>query len=347
MSAVLPVLPAQLSTLPDTLIPFLSSPKLREVVIVAPQEIIVAARAIVRDFVALLEDFPHPDFILRIWPSHMGEASAVLHVSLQVTAKWLLVLDANGLSDIGKDTRALLLNPPALDLPLGPRGILHSTCLTSTEEPQSATFLVPPFVLLRSFIDIPATCIDFDLWLCFGAHVAQLKRQSHGGIVISKDDTLDATWCSRITAHEIKPPSFLAEVIPVTISSAPLFAVLFPDTVDVASFAPVLCSLQEADFIIFIALYASTASQNQHVISESCVLRYFILSDPLSFSSHVRRTFSRDPDVVVSTQDLNPETSHIPWIILLREDLAYSVWMRTLTLKEWRRAFPIILRTFV
>ncbi|KIY70289.1 hypothetical protein CYLTODRAFT_392250 [Cylindrobasidium torrendii FP15055 ss-10] len=301
-----------------------------------------AARALVRDFVSLLEDYAHPDFSLRVWPTHLTQSAATVRIGSQAISDYVLLLDETGLTTISEDSRTMLLNPPPLQLPLGPRGMHNTACITATSTTQPATYLLPPFVLPRRLLLADSPIFDADSWFGLGNHVASQTEHSYGGIVLALDGEYDSAWCSQICHHDLTSSNttsgdaLFSSSHSFLMSNDPLFVILLPRLADLQAFVSVPCTLQDRGFTIFAALYAPTAVHpDRQLTYGSCVLEYIILSDPSSYLPYIRRAHGKDPDVVVALDELRFSTPGIPWIALPRRDLAYAGWMGRLSLRDY------------
>ncbi|KAK0188826.1 hypothetical protein F5146DRAFT_983497 [Armillaria mellea] len=352
LTAVLPLLPSSTPHLADLLFPFLSASRLSEVVLVTPESNLAATQSVIRDFVSSLGDIDHPSFSLRIWPRDAHGPMAALKVASQVVTDWVLLLDDTALSAVGAEIRTVLLNPPYSSVPVGPRGF-RTSCVTPSQTPQLASYLVPPFVMPRSLPHSSTRPSDPHFWRDFGTHIAFVDNRGYGGVVLPLSSEEDSAWCK--LKLNFGTLDNLSTGSPITRNSSidastrcstlmdhqfqPVFVILFPTLGDLQTFAAVLCQLQEKGFLLYAAVYSlaiAPPTLKQSIYHGSCVIRYNILSEPQDYSSRVYRTFGRHSDIVLSLSELELSATSATRVRLSQRDLPYCAWMGMLSIFEWR-----------
>ncbi|SJL03585.1 uncharacterized protein ARMOST_06942 [Armillaria ostoyae] len=352
LTAVLPLLPSSTPTLTALILPFLSASRLSEVVLVTPETNLAATQSVIRDFVSSLDDVDHPNFSLRIWPRDARGPMAALRVASQVVTDWVLLLDDTALSAVSAEIRTVLLNPPYSSIPVGPRGFRIS-CVTPSQTPQSASYLVPPFVIPRSLAHSTSRASDSHFWRDFGTHIASVDNSEHGGVVLPFSPEEDSAWCklkqdfgtldslltgSHITRNGSIDTSSRCPAI-MDHQPQPVFVILFPTLGDLKTFAPVPCQLQGKGFLVYAAVYSlaiASTSPKQSIQHGSCVIQYTILSEPQDYSLQVHRIFGRHSDIVLSLSELELAATSATRVRLSQRDLPYCAWMGTLSISEWR-----------
>ncbi|KAK0238755.1 hypothetical protein EDD85DRAFT_905355 [Armillaria nabsnona] len=350
LTAVLPLPPSSTPTLTDLLLPFLSASRLSEVVLVTPESNIAATQSVIRDFVSSLNDVDHPNFSLRIWPRDAHGSMAAFRVASQVVTDWILLLDDTALSTTSAEIRTVLLNPPYSSVPVGPRGF-RTSCVTPSQAPQSASYLVPPFVMPRSLVHFTSRASDSHFWRDFGTHIASVDNREHGGVVLPLSSEEDSAWCklkqdfgtldSLLTdSHVTRNDSIGASSLRCAIMDhQPVFVILFPTLGDLQAFVPVPCQLQGKGFLVYAAVYSlaiTSPSPKQSIHHGSCGIQYSILSEPEDYSLQVYHIFGRRSDIVLSLSELELAATSATRVRLSQRDLPYCAWMGTLSISEWR-----------
>ncbi|KAK0218048.1 hypothetical protein IW262DRAFT_1275244 [Armillaria fumosa] len=352
LTAILPLLPSSTPALTDLLLPFLSASRLSEVVLVTPESNLAATQSVIRDFVSSLDDVDHPSFSLRIWPRGAHGAMAAFRAASQVFADWVLLLDYKALSTVSAEVRTVLLNPPYYSVPVGPRGF-RTSCITPSQAPQTASYLVPPFVMSRSLAHYTSRANNSHFWHEFGTSIASVDNRGHGGVVLPLSSEKDSGWCklkqnfgtsdnlltgSHITGHGSIDTSSCSSSV-VDHQSQPVFVMLFPTLGYLQTFASVPCQLQTKGFLVYAAVYSleiMSPSPKQSIHHGSCVIQYSILSEPQDYSLRVYRIFGRHPDIVLSLTELELAPTSATRVRLSQRDLPYCAWMGTLSISEWR-----------
>ncbi|KAI0924549.1 hypothetical protein AcW2_005410 [Taiwanofungus camphoratus] len=305
LTAVLPVTSSSVSHLgPIIRTLLIHSRYLTEVILVSPQSIQTEIRRVLRSIVAAEGQWVHVELSLLPWPPNMNEDAAILHVSRQATTDFILFLDDSGLELVG--TRALeslmLLEPPSVAAPFGPRGINSTdtglTCISTEEDFRPASFLVPPYVM-PSFL-LPQHDLNpdnvFGVWSALGKHITQtqIERDMVGGFVVGYQiESTNAGWCPSeilqsnhslqleyVDSHKSRPFDEVGDsstdgsreppsnpTSPPNPHSFGVFALVLPSLRDLRSFSAAACRLQHAGHTIKSLLYAE--EQNPDFITNN------------------------------------------------------------------------------
>ncbi|OBZ73954.1 hypothetical protein A0H81_06095, partial [Grifola frondosa] len=372
LSAILPVTSSSLPALALTLRSFLEHTiHLSEVIVLSSQSIQSDVRGIVRSLMTN-EDDVRVEFSLRLWSTGTDQSTAMVHVARQVTTEWVLFLDEYGLESVDSPTKELLTfhNLPPFALPTGPLGISGNlskiACIQSSNVPQHAAFLVPPF-LMPSFMipemDFPSDS-NYGVWSALGKHVVQAGLASYGGEIFTLDDS-KVDWCSRyqpvnptemfVTSQAFEIPRLL-DGQDTAIVTAGAFVLMFSLLQDLRYFLPVACKLQHAGQNVFTFVEESVSEeipegQNHALILDNCRLEYIVASssvgDIISNPEWINH-LPLVPDVVISTKHAEKTSVgldfvqhrykglNIPIIRVPPTDLPFCDWMGSLTLQEWR-----------
>ncbi|KAF8638933.1 hypothetical protein AX16_010408 [Volvariella volvacea WC 439] len=309
VTAILPVTVDSLPRLTETLLPFFQLPahRLRYVVLHTPDSLIPSTRQAVEEIVQSHGAVPRPEFILTSWALGLGIPGDLLHAAAHAETNWTLVMDERGLTSLDRQTKHQLLNPLAIPVPVGPRGVSTSgsqrACLPHSTRPQFATFLQPPFVSPTELLE-SAVRANADTWEKVGNYVAQLRGDGVGGIVAGRIFQ-QKDWCLTLTTTfhfatdngllDLSRSHFyeVNNTVPTTSSTLTpkgSFAVLLPNTQDLMSFAPVACRLIRDGHSVHILIskvslrprspFIHNAMWSQrHLSGPPCRLPYHILID--------------------------------------------------------------------
>ncbi|KAF8074824.1 hypothetical protein FPV67DRAFT_600258 [Lyophyllum atratum] len=192
LTAVLPVTQATIAVLEESLMPLLEPSHLREIILLCPQSILSQARSVLQNVVSSESDYP--DILLQTPASGLDYSIDIIHAASQVTTDWVLLMDHKGLAQETNRSRTILLHPPAMSVPFGPRGVCHSTqhisgpcTLVSDGTPQPASYLLPPFVIPTSLAVLHSRPAEMtaDIWADLGEHIARSQPDGMGGVVFS------------------------------------------------------------------------------------------------------------------------------------------------------------------
>ncbi|KAL0579271.1 hypothetical protein V5O48_002725 [Marasmius crinis-equi] len=353
LTVIIPVDEPNLLTISSTLSHF-ESPFLRQVLLLCPESISLQVEASLKDLIVSGKSFSHATYSVISRRVSGGLTDAMIQaMSTQSisNSNWILVSDEHGLEGIQPSLREQLLRPPPIDYPTGPRGIRlsshHSTCLSPSSSFQTASYLVPPFVipanLLRGLRDNPRT------WLELGEIVSNCLPGEYGGLVspvLDIDAGENQNWCPLNTSSTGSLGAF--EMANNTmILGAPtdiwkkadlsadvhrrglVFVSIFSILEELRLFAPIVCSLQSRGIRVYSLLDTLYDSLPGTIRLESCMLSYETSLEVLS---------ELDPGstVLVTTPDLGHHLEGATNIRIPRGDLVYCSWMTSLTEAEWR-----------
>lgn len=375
LTVVFPLALQSLSFLDDILFPFLKpSPYILEIVIVCPVSIISEARLALRRIHSSNSDYP--DLLLHSLVGGLDQDSGVINAASQVSTEWVLVMNQLGLSQTSNHSQALLLHPPVIPVPMGPRGVFISTnnvsCLLPSEVPQRASYLYPPFVMPAS-LAIKLQSASEDPWAALGHRISESRSDGLGGIAVGMIK-LDPAWCSNLRHTVITPPHSFGwdnqfsndditnSALPAQPGGPPtfgMFVIFLPTLHDLRIFSSLACLLQKGNHDLKVFIYDELASLDnklgwdvRYISVEGCRLAYSVDLSRSPFSLRLSgriatewlETFSRPPDIILG---LSEEASFIELLAIRpndlskliripRSDLPYCDWMGSLSLTEWR-----------
>ncbi|KAG6891602.1 hypothetical protein C0992_002641 [Termitomyces sp. T32_za158] len=151
LTAVLPVNQVSLSGLEEALKSLLGPSQLREIILLCPYANLFQTRSVVQKTVSSYQNTP--DIRLQAVHTDIDARFPGIRAANQLSG-WVLILDEDGLVGENNHSRGVLLQPPALSFPYGPKGICFSwfntlePCMRrSVGFPQEAHHLLPPFVM--------------------------------------------------------------------------------------------------------------------------------------------------------------------------------------------------------
>ena len=377
-----------------------TSGQLHEVVLSCPEIVLSDVRRIIKKAILAEGIEDHLEFSLRPWDYGLDGNMAIMHAASEVTTDWVVFLDDNGLNNMDSEIRGMLLNPLSIPLPTGPRGVAslsnNISCLMSSDNPQPASFVIPPFVMSSSLVtdgSLPPTGLG--IWADLGEWISQNRLDGIGGIVMGADVTSD--WCHFVQLgatswnHNVPVPNLqtepdMAEVRNRVVSNHDIssaenerigtFALLFPSLRDMRLFSSVACRLQSNGHLVNVLVYGDVGYtedpsdepmdwENRTIRSSGCRLNYDTLSQDdilppvqpifgMSFVSDWLNTLDEWPEVVVALKDqdslsglaavLDQGQSARPSLILIPyTDLPYCEWMGSLSIREWKSQYSLIL----
>ncbi|KII87203.1 hypothetical protein PLICRDRAFT_247694 [Plicaturopsis crispa FD-325 SS-3] len=307
VTALLPVTSDSASNLGQVLSTLLApSTKLLQVIVTCPEPILSGTRNAVRKAMEVAS-YGHPEVTLIAWPRGMDENTGMLYVASEASTNWVILLDIHGLEGLSDYTRNMLTYPMDIPHSVGPRGVLrHATntsCLTPSDQPQAASFLIPPFIVPSHLIpDEDWILSGLGVWAAFGQHISESRLDALGAIVLGSE-TSKGRWCHTARrqvlgnvdgAPEAPPgrhnlPSMLdvhharrynktappVEQKPTTTGTA--FLLLFPHLGDLQAFSAAACRLQVDGHTLRILLYdvvQDSSTGDNTLVSESCTLHF-------------------------------------------------------------------------
>lgn len=371
LTAILPVTWDSIAILEDTLLPLLKpSTCLREIVLVCPRPILSQAQAILRKVLSLGHD--SPDVLLHPLIGGLEQSSGIVSAASQVSTDWILYLDHEGLMRATDRMQDILLNPPAISIPIGPKGFYVSStdvsCIPMSDSPQPASYLYPPVIAPTSIAEGLHTS-DVDLWADLGKRVSEGRADGLGGIVIHSE----TDWCtsdvhSAITSSQeplLQVQSLDDKLDDTCIPDQPeifgRFTLLLPTLNDLRLLSPLGCMLRNKGHTIEVFVYdefGGLSSQpnweDRNFTAQQCTLQYTIASGDvdnypgrpaylyalqiLTSRSDVA-IFPREDDALTTHLAISQSTralQNITVVRIPRGDFPQCTWMGSLSLAEWR-----------
>ncbi|KAG6890311.1 hypothetical protein C0995_009517 [Termitomyces sp. Mi166 len=338
LTAILPVTQDSLFGLEAALKSLLGPSQLREIILRCPHTVMFQARSVVREFIS---SYPEsPDIRLQTVQSDIDAHVSGIRAATQLSG-WVLILDQDGLARENSHSRGILLQPPALSFPYGPKGICFSwfgtlePCMRrSVGFPQEAHHLLPPFVMPATFATENSISSPMgDLWSGLGEYIATTRTDGIGGVVFGTgvDVMPQAMELERVNSGtsglrnngsmqdtQLGNPTLTAAA---GYSTPGVFVATLPTFEDLRQLSPLLCMLKNTGgHLINMWIYGGTEvpldipdpQDGRLVVSEHCTLAYATL--PLS-------------DVTTREQRLFPwlqSLAQADVILSLREDTAFT-----------------------
>ena len=300
LTAVLPLTPNSVLLLENTLSSLFTRPnRLREIIVLCPQSLVLQAQMIIRRLSGPVSDIP---LLVHPLANGLDEQSVILMGVPQVSTEWVLVLDSLGLTKEDSTTRDFLLNPPANHLPFGPRGFYVSgtgnvSCILQSNTPQPASYLHPPFVMPTSLILVNGTS-----WPALGKRISDSRTDGLGGIIIGGGTTA-RDWCPTLGPARVMQNSFKFNTSrPVNASTRyahdfelngtshtpqdfGVFGIILPTLDDLYLLNPLVCMLYNAGHTVYIFIYHESNTSNgirgyetRGFTSQHCTLHYTVYS---------------------------------------------------------------------
>ncbi|KAH8116272.1 hypothetical protein DFH11DRAFT_1852900 [Phellopilus nigrolimitatus] len=202
------------------------------------------------------------DISVVIWAEGFDEGATVLGAAAQAVTEYTLIMGSEGLGDLDEDSRDQLLSHPLLmDLPTGFCGgrftkvQSHTICVSPLPETQSASFLVPPFVLSSSLTRGFNASVGHNpnFWSEFGRTL--IHQDGIGAVVQETEKSTDKVWCqAQCQRFGLVVDGTAPECSTVTDADAPedqtthsasssSLAIILPALSDLESFSPAVCGL--------------------------------------------------------------------------------------------------------
>ncbi|TCD67963.1 hypothetical protein EIP91_011764 [Steccherinum ochraceum] len=268
IAAILPVTQSSLSDMLSTLSLVLQSPgHVTDIILLCPMDLQATVRHALRHLLYSSEFLVYVDIDLSTWHPDLDLEAATLAVARQLSARALLLLDTDGLSELMPANAAFLLSPPMFSYPLGPRASdlvgTDFVCFSETSQNQgSSGFLVPPLLLPRNLL--PAGNITADprlgFWGGLGKHLC--STSGAGGVVYGVIEAGNYRCSSEhrhrslldsssvvyeTTAHPDQDPLMsVGGSSHYSMTDNPgTFVFVFPSVKDLRLLYPVVCRLQE------------------------------------------------------------------------------------------------------
>jgi hypothetical protein len=337
LTIIFPLTLQSLPSLDDILLPLLKpSAYIFEIVIVCPVSIISEARIALRRIDTLNSD--HPDILLHSLVGGLDQDSGVINAASQVSTEWVLLMNQHGLLQTSNRSQALLLHPPVIPVPIGPRGVHISTgnisCLLPSNVPQRASYLYPPFVMPASLAFKLQSAYE-DPWAALGYRISDSRSDGLGGIVVGMTN-LDPAWCSPLRRSVITlphplgwdnqfsnddsmNPTFLGQSdVPNPPPTFGTFAIFLPTLHDLRVLSSLACLLQNRNHDLKVFIYDELGNSknklgwdDRHIFMEGCRLAYSVVlgrsQSSLRHSRHIAsdwlETLSHQPDIILGLSE--------------------------------------------
>ncbi|KAH0582711.1 hypothetical protein H2248_010631 [Termitomyces sp. 'cryptogamus'] len=346
LTGILPVTQDSLSGLEEALKSLLGPSQLREIILLCPQAhaITFQVRSVVREVVSSYPDIP--DIRLQTIQTDIDARVFGILAAAQLSG-WVLIMDQDGLSRENNHSRGILLQPPALSFPYGPKGICFSwfstlePCLRSSVAgfPQEAHHLLPPFVMPAALAmenGVISTMVD--PWSGLGEYIATTRTDGIGGVVFGTgvdmlSQAIELEQAIHRHSGETSGPrnngsiqgAQLDDTLATTAGySAPgVFVAILPTSEDFLHMSPLLCMLKNTGgHLTNIWIYGTTEApldmpdpqDGQFVVSEHCSLSYAMLtlSDATTQAQRLSAWFkslATPADIILSLQEDNRFTN--------------------------------------
>ena len=338
LTAILPVTAESVESLAERLMPLYDAEScLYEIVVESPQSLALRIKEVVHALVLRSSGHNRPVVSIHFYSS--ARQADFGHYASKVSTDWVLVLDEHGLFGVDAPTRHRLLNPVALPIPFGICGIAtNGTCISSSNSPRPASYLVPPFVTQTVLLQ-SGECID--------RLVTSVVFEKPCGVILSQQSHV-MTRCSCLddTIDEERQKPLVQTVSKHPVAPAQ-FAVLVPTWHDLQSLSPLLCHLQSQGFIVTNLVYVDEGKTYGNLRSMGCSLLYHTVTgrnDEERFGRLLQElhVFQKIADVVIVPKgefplSLKAQQPGQTIVEIPRAEFRYSQWMCSLTLQEWQR----------
>lgn len=371
LSIVLPVKSNTIAAMTSTLLYLLQKPYgTSEVILIAASDSHNSIRNVVRSLLSNIDSHVDFDISIQSWPPSIpDEVLAILEVAAQVTSERVLILDVHGLVQLHAQVVETILDPPLIDLPIGPRAYnLRGNdfiCFSSFED-QPLGFLVPPIVIpTKLLIDLDTLQDESSLgtWAAIFENFASFRPDNVAGVIINLISA-DTSLCSSEHDHSASKavsPLLGFDVAPHSIDNTELdlppvgtFAFVFPFYEDFAYLSPVVCRISKQGHRVHTLISEPSPDQTATTF---CDLDFAFVSETSSLDemgtalSEWILTLPSLPDIIIT-----PDQDHgilialnfvlrryssllITLIRIPAGDLPFCDWMGSLSMDEWRSEY--------
>ncbi|KAK7686241.1 hypothetical protein QCA50_010461 [Cerrena zonata] len=369
LSIILPVQSNTIQAMTSTLLYLLQEPfQTSEVILMAPSDTHGIIRNVIRNLLTNTDSRVDFDISIQPWsPSYAGEALAILEIMTQVTSDRVLILDVQGLVHLHPQVVRTILDPPLIDLPIGPRAYNLDgddfICFSSPVD-QLPGFLVPPVVIPSNLLidlDISQEEASYGTWASISENLASFRPDNVGGVVINLVSA-GSSFCS--SEHDHSPSNstlpFLGSdsasyALASNTESEPLqvgtFAFVFPLYEELTYLLPVICRIRKQGHHVHALISDSTRDK---ITALPCDMDFAFVSESTSLDEMGTSvaewilTLPSLPDIIIT-----PDEDHgilialdfvmrrysslaITRIQIPLADLPFCDWMGSLSLEEWR-----------
>ena len=235
------------------------------------------------------------------------EGLDIISAACQSLTEYVLIMDEDGLSGLHEETQSGMLSHLLADIPMGYCGGNFrlqnsvSSCLLPLVEPQSASFLLPPFVvptaLIRGFNT--SSTLESNFWENFGR---SLVRNEGVGVSIQESrHNSDRVWCFTQCQKSgvITDDSFLGQCeAEAGLNTSPgqqlkpenstSLAIILPNRNDLNKFSSVACRLLQSGYNTHVLILSHDSDHipshdssfpwlHEQLTSNVCKLSYSIL----------------------------------------------------------------------
>jgi hypothetical protein len=377
ITVVLPLTEKSTPALARTLAGILEySTRIEEVVILCPETLLSTARLSLRQILSLYRYTLPTQLTLLPCLQATCATKALIDAAFHASTDWTLFLRESGLQAVNDAIASLLLNPPDVTFPFGPKGfsLCKEPCLTPLASHRPANFLVPPFVLpsLTFSNEYAFTNETLDSWVALGRWISSTRPDMIGGVIIGRESDghscfgshldvlspIDRQCISALSSDDDQLRTFDQDPQSSYVGSyTPRghFGIVFPTLDDLIAFSQAACGLLVNGYHLDILLYAQADTDQTFISTDTCTLYFETSTSGSTPADSVVSSWlahlSAPPGVFVALTITDVHTNSLlravqsPALVasvvvrLARSDLLYSDWMGTLSLVEWRRTF--------
>ncbi|KAF7308712.1 Succinate dehydrogenase [ubiquinone] iron-sulfur subunit, mitochondrial [Mycena chlorophos] len=342
LTAIVPVTRSSLPSFKDTLAT-LTGPStcVTKVLVTCPEPLLAETRHAIQRAVRVASNDQQPDITLHPSPASSSSVFGTVSTLLETTDR-VLVLDEDGFEGLSQRTRQSLLCPAAGNIPVGPRGVVSAnhSCAIPSIQPQKAVYLLPPFTIPASLVE-PA-----DSWAAVGHVVSRSLGNKLGGLIQSFGD-VDSRHCGRqlssLDQWQTPRPPF-AEMYAPSNGELGVFVFLLPSRNIMNLILPMICAMHETGHEVKVMLYSEVRASSAVWGSSTCYLQYESFGERNEEAVMLHRMQDwmeqqdQRADVVFALNELPRLAAWNDGTTLIRiprEDLQFSHWMGTLSLREW------------
>ncbi|KAI0820788.1 hypothetical protein BC628DRAFT_1329644 [Trametes gibbosa] len=368
LAAILPITPDTLRRLEMHLQMLLEHPgALTEIVLLVPTYQHTKTRHALQ---AALTREDEADIEIRIahWPPSADREVAIIRTAEALSTDWVLLLDGNGLRDLGRMTRDLLLlhGERVVAVPVGPHGVDYYldgiTCITPSSSSRRVAYLVPPMVVSTALLRDVDYASGNDYWAALGDSVSRSGPERSGGLVAGSPEDRSLDWCSRyaptgldgslMSVHVINERTkvetgrlSLTEGENKSRQGYPGVILIVAQSVDLPYLSPIACALRDRGYRVSVLLAGVNGSTDSlpcsimiEFLPETAAGRISldVLADvmPTSLAVVLSATeTSLFPQLYTFLAAHRPSVTHVH---VPQADLPYTDWMTSLTLEEWK-----------
>jgi len=341
ITVVLPVTPASLSHLSESLSGLSTIPHLGEIRLLCPEDITNAVRNELRRTLSHAQGFNHTEFFVTPWRHEWSEAESVLRAASSVLSNGILILPQDALASTDAISRDILFSgPPSLPVPLGLRGS-EVSCEKKYQGFLAARFVLPPLLLPSRLGTTNQSYLHLTSWQEVGAHFIQVEGV--GGVVLP--ETLENTRsCHHLNASETVPLHLEhSHSLSGSSESNGSLVILVAERGDIPAFSKFACEFKSRGNEVKVITYGARSDPIVpfDFANEGCNIAYtqvHDLQDPALY-----QLLGRSPGVFLTLKEylLPPESlfetnTEVTVIQIPRRDLSHCDWIASLDIRELR-----------